>query len=459
MEIEEENYRPAELLVECNDMIQERAKAKGLTLKIHCEEDLPRVLCGDVGRIRQILLNLLTNAVKYTEKGTVSLYLGGERKDGELRLCMRVKDTGIGIAPENLERIFEKFERFDLEKNRTIEGTGLGLSIVKELTERMNGTVEAASTYGEGSEFMVTVPQHIIEETPIGLFDINEQKRHREKRECPNAFLAKNAAILVVDDVQMNLNVFVNLLRDTQIRVDTALSGREALRLVQEYAYDIIFMDHMMPDMDGVETLRAMRKLPHHKNERTPVIMLTANVQYGIGDMYREEGFREYLSKPIRGSMLKERILRYLPKEKVQILKEENESGEVQQESSQADKSPEEKLGEEIPGMDVKAGLLYCGEDPEFYRQMLREYSTNGRIDRLRKDYEEEDWHGYQVEVHALKSTSRTLGIMELGEYAAVQEERVKQGKLEEAGENHEELMKELEKVNRILGSILDEYF
>lgn len=459
VEIEEENYRPAELLVECNDMIQERAKAKGLTLKIHCEEDLPRVLCGDVGRIRQILLNLLTNAVKYTEKGTVSLHLGGERKDGELRLCMRVKDTGIGIAPENLERIFEKFERFDLEKNRTIEGTGLGLSIVKELTERMNGTVEAASTYGEGSEFMVTVPQHIIEETPIGLFDINEQKRHREKRECPNAFLAKNAAILVVDDVQMNLNVFVNLLLDTQIRVDTALSGREALRLVQEYAYDIIFMDHMMPDMDGVETLRTMRKLPHHKNERTPVIMLTANVQYGIGDMYREEGFREYLSKPIRGSMLKERILRYLPKEKVQILKEENESGEVQQESSQADKSPEEKLGEEIPGMDVKAGLLYCGKDPEFYRQMLREYSTNGRIDRLRKDYEEEDWHGYQVEVHALKSTSRTLGIMELGEYAAVQEERVKQGKLEEAGENHEELMKELEKVNRILGSILDEYF
>lgn len=457
VELEEENYRPAELLVECNDMIHERAKAKGLIFRIYCEEELPRVLCGDVGRLRQILVNLLTNAVKYTEKGTVSLYLGGEGKDGEFRLCMRVKDTGIGITPENLEHIFEKFERFDLEKNRTIEGTGLGLSIVKELTERMNGTVEVTSTYGVGSEFTVIIPQHIIEDTPVGVFDINEQKRHREKRECPNAFLARDAAILVVDDVQMNLNVFVNLLRDTQIRVDTALSGREALRLVQEYAYDIIFMDHMMPDMDGLETLRAMKKLPHHKNGRTPVIMLTANVQYGIGDMYREEGFREYLSKPIRGSMLKERILRYLPKEKVRILEEGNELRGIQDGSRKPDKSPEEKLQEKIPGMDIKAGLLYCGEDPEFYRQMLREYSMNGRIDRLRKYYEENNWHSYQVEVHALKSTSRTLGIRELGEHAAVQEERVKQRKLEESCENHEELIRELEDVNRILGGILGE--
>ena len=270
----------------------------------------------------------------------------------------------------------------------------------------------------------------------------------------------------------MNLNVFVNLLKETGIQVDTVASGRKSLELVQEKKYDLIFMDHMMPDMDGIETLRTMRILDRNRNRETPVIMLTANVQSGIGEMYREEGFCEYLSKPIRGSMLKEMILRYLPADKVRIQETEKEQEQpaakekekqpfkiettVEPESgmSEKDGAPEGKLAvlqKRIPGMNIEAGLLYCGEDEEFYRQMLREYSCNGRIDRLRDMYARESFRQYQIEVHALKSTSKTLGLTALGELAAVQEQDLKSGRMEEVRQRHPELIAELQKILDIL--------
>ena len=469
-EIEEQNYRLAELLVECNDLIAERAERKGLDFSIQCQENLPGILLGDVGRIRQIMLNLLTNAVKYTNEGKVELIVQGEEKAERFMLKITVQDTGIGMTQENLGRVFEKFERFDLDKNRSIEGTGLGLSIVKELAERMDGTVGVSSSYGEGSVFTVGLPQKIVDAAPIGAFDIKEQKLHRERRECPNEFVAEDARILVVDDVTMNLNVFVNLLKETGIQVDTVASGRKSLELVQEKKYDLIFMDHMMPDMDGIETLRTMRILDGNRNRETPVIMLTANVQSGIGEMYREEGFCEYLSKPIRGSMLKEMILRYLPADKVRILEpekekeqpaaKENEKQSLETEAKMEAGTPEKDgapegvlavLQKRIPGMNIEAGLLYCGEDEEFYRQMLREYSCNGRIDRLREMYARESFRQYQIEVHALKSTSKTLGLTALGELAAAQEQDLKSGKMEEVCQRHPELIAELQKILDIL--------
>ncbi len=472
-EIEEQNYRLAELLVECNDLIAERAERKGLDFSIQCQENLPSILLGDVGRIRQIMLNLLTNAVKYTNEGKVELIVQGEEKAERFMLKITVQDTGIGMTQENLGRVFEKFERFDLDKNRSIEGTGLGLSIVKELAERMDGTVGVSSSYGEGSVFTVGLPQEIVDAAPIGAFDIKEQKLHRERRECPNEFVAEDARILVVDDVTMNLNVFVNLLKETGIQVDTVASGRKSLELVKEKKYDLIFMDHMMPDMDGIETLRTMRILDGNRNRETPVIMLTANVQSGIGEMYREEGFCEYLSKPIRGSMLKEMILRYLPADKVRILEPEKEkeqpaakenekqpfkietTAEEKADTLEKDGAPEGKLAvlqKRIPGMNIEAGLLYCGEDEEFYRQMLREYSCNGRIDRLREMYARESFRQYQIEVHALKSTSKTLGLTALGELAAAQEQDLKSGRMEEVHKRHPELIAELQKILDILG-------
>lgn len=462
-EIEEQDYRLAELLVECNDLIAERAERKKLDFSIRCQKELPSVLFGDVGRIRQIILNLLTNAVKYTREGKVELAIQGKAADNGFLLEITVRDTGIGMTQENLGRVFEKFERFDLDKNRSIEGTGLGLSIVKELTERMKGTVRVSSSYGEGSVFTVELPQRIVDASPIGAFDIEEQKLRREKRECSDEFVAENASILVVDDVTMNLNVFVNLLRETGIRVDTVTGGRQSLKLVQKRKYDLIFMDHMMPDMDGIETLRAMRILDENLNRETPVIMLTANVQSGIGEMYRDEGFCEYLSKPIRGSMLKKMILRYLPAEKVRLLKPAPGSGGTQE--SLAEEKPREQteteggvpgevliaLQKRIPGMNVEAGLLYCGEDEEFYRQMLREYSCNGRIGRLRELYSREAFTQYQIEVHALKSTSRTLGITSVGDLAAAQEQDLKSGRMEEVRRRHPGLIDELQNILDIL--------
>ena len=320
MEIIPTEYELGSLINDSYNMVAERLGKKGLESEVLCEETLPRILRGDEVRIRQIFTNLLTNAVKYTETGKVTINVKGTMQGDCLQLILQVKDTGIGIKPENLDKLFHKFERLDTSRNYNIEGTGLGLSITHQLVELMHGSIQVQSVYGEGSCFTVTLPQTIVDYTPIGRINDYHAVAMTGYRE---SFRAPQGRILVVDDVEMNLMVIRNLLKRTQLQIDTAMSGQQCLNMVRQKAYDVIFMDHMMPEMDGVQTLEQMKAMPDSLNKDTPVIMLTANALTGMREEYLKLGFRDYLAKPIQGNRLEKLLIKYLPSEKVSIQEDE----------------------------------------------------------------------------------------------------------------------------------------
>lgn len=300
LEIIPVDYEVNSLISDCCNMAACRAKAKELELLVECADNVPMKLCGDETHIRQIIMNLLTNAVKYTEKGTVKLIVSGRFTDGGFVLKVDVSDTGIGIAEENLPQLFTQFQRFDLQRNRNIEGTGLGLSIVKRLCDLMSGTITARSVLGSGSTFTVELPQKVVDSTPCGGVNLNYSAG--AEHEYHHSFEAPEAKILAVDDLPVNLLVIANLLKETRIKIDTAGSGRECLDKCSQQKYDLILMDHMMPEMDGVQTFEKLHGDKSSPNFETPVIMLTANALAGMREQYMDVGFADYVSKPVRGA-------------------------------------------------------------------------------------------------------------------------------------------------------------
>ena len=319
MELVETEYQLGNLLNDVCNMAEFRAGAKNLAFEVYVDESLPACLFGDEVRVRQILTNILGNAVKYTKEGSVKLKLRGdiERWD-KVNLKFTVTDTGIGIREEDLGKLFKKFERVDLGHNNTIEGTGLGLSITKNLLEMMNGSIHVESVYGKGSTFVVTIPQKITDDKALGNFRDAFAKNVREKKGYHESFTAPGARILVVDDTAMNLTVIKGLLRKTKIMVDTATSGAKALEMTMADAYDLILMDQRMPEMDGTETLHAIRAQQDGRNKEVPVICLTADALQGAREHYLAEGFSDYLSKPVDGVQLERMLQDYLPPEKLQ---------------------------------------------------------------------------------------------------------------------------------------------
>ena len=328
-------YELVSVIKDMFNVVRMRAEDKDLRVVLDVDPTLPTVLYGDAIRINQVVTNLLTNAVKYTEAGTVTFTLSKvadgtpedleELKkacpDGKLpaksvRIRVSVKDTGIGIKPEDMERLFDEYERFDEKRNVKIEGTGLGLSITHELLELMGSRLTVESTYGEGSEFGFEIMQGVVDAEPFGDLEerlnkpvVNKKKRIR--------FTAEDARILVVDDTTINLRIFTKLLKNTKIVVDTAESGKEALKLVQEHAYDVIFLDHKMPEMDGPETLRLLNKLENNKSAGAPVISLTASALSNAREEYIRAGFKDYLSKPFRPEELEDMLFYHIPSEKI----------------------------------------------------------------------------------------------------------------------------------------------
>lgn len=320
MEIVEAEYELSSVLHDVMNMIRIKTEEKGLSLKLDLDPNLPEYLYGDEMRLRQILINLLNNAVKYTEKGGIKLRVRGGYAEGDsVMLTCDVIDTGIGIREEEQSKLFEKFQRLDMEQNRTIEGTGLGLSITANLLSMMGGTIEVQSIYGTGSTFTIKLQQRVIRWAPIG--DLEKRYRDSEKNRTQEqeAFTAPDATILVVDDTNMNLTVVRALLKRTLIRIDTALSGAEALKLIRAKQYDLVFLDYRMPEMDGSETLQRIREDRFHPNQDTPVIVLTANALSGAREWFLEEGFQDYLSKPIDTAKMEEVLMHYLPPEKVKV--------------------------------------------------------------------------------------------------------------------------------------------
>lgn len=328
MEILPTQYDLGSVVGDLVHMIRGRAEDKGLRFTLRVDENTPAMLFGDEIRIRQCALNLLTNAVKYTERGSVTLSVGFEACAGDrISLRFTVTDTGIGLKQEDIEKIFSPFSRVEESRNRSIEGTGLGMSITRQLLELMDSRLDVQSVYGEGSTFSFAIEQPVVKWTPIGGFAERleaDRTRHETYRE---SFRAPGARILVVDDMPVNLTVVKGLLKKTRIVVDTAESGEEAVGKAARQQYDVIFIDHMMPRMDGIETLAALRKLPNMA-EHTAFIALTANAVSGAREMYFEAGFSDYLSKPVDSKALEEMLMAHLPPEKLSAEKRPEESGE-----------------------------------------------------------------------------------------------------------------------------------
>ena len=316
MEIIPVQYDISSLIHGLVGMIYGRAEKKGLKVYLHADENIPKILLGDEIRIRQCVLNLLTNAVKYTEKGSVTIEVIYEKKDDtHIMLGFSVKDTGIGMKPEDLENLLNPYQRFDEKRNRFIEGTGLGMSIVSGLLKLMGSRLKAESIYGKGSVMSFAIEQEVVDWEPMGAFGEDFYKPEAENYFYRELFQAPEAKILVIDDTEMNITVIQNLLKKTKMQIDSALSGKEGLALAKKTKYDVMLIDHMMPEMDGVETLVAIRM--NDTNKETPAVALTANAISGAREMYLEAGFDAYLSKPVEGKLLEKLLQDLLPPEKI----------------------------------------------------------------------------------------------------------------------------------------------
>ncbi len=327
MEIIDVSYETGALFSEIVNMIWIKAKEKGLEFRLYVDSSIPSMLCGDEVRIKQILINLLNNAVKYTSEGSVTLSVRCERLTiNRVRIWFTVRDTGQGVKKENIPYIFNAFKRVNEEKNRHIEGTGLGLSIVHQLVELMGGEISVDSVYTKGSTFLVMLEQNIVNDKELGTFTLASRMRSRGGEQYKQSFEAPDAHILVVDDNEMNLMVVKKLLSETKIQLDTALSAKECLRLTQDQHYDAILMDHLMPEMDGIQCFHALRTQPGGLCQDVPVIALTANAGSDNQLLYRKEGFSGYLAKPVSGALLEAAVLSILPKELVKLSEEDIQS-------------------------------------------------------------------------------------------------------------------------------------
>lgn len=313
-------YNLRTLLISTVNLIEKRVSDKNLTLKLDIDKTLPLKLLGDEVRIQQIVTNILTNAVKYTEKGSITLKVFGEKQDNNLSLSIHVIDTGMGIKDEDKAKLFSAFTRLDEKKNQKVEGTGLGLAITFSLVKLMGGEIIFDSVYGEGSTVKINVPQQIVGEETIGDITIDNCTEHSEKKATNDLFKATGCRILVVDDVLVNLKVVTSLLKKTGLAIDTTPSPFKCLEMVKETKYDIILLDHMMPEKDGIEVFKEMKTYGDYINANTPVIMLTANAIMGAKEEYMSFGFSDYVSKPFSAGNLQTTLLKYLPKEKVEIL-------------------------------------------------------------------------------------------------------------------------------------------
>lgn len=328
MSIFEKEYETKELIYSAVNMVFVRMKQKGLKFYVDVDEMLPSVLFGDSKRIRQILINLLTNAVKYTDKGEVALLVDFENVSEEsVKLVVAVSDTGQGIRKENIPYLYDYFHRIDEMRNGKVEGNGLGLSITKQLLELMGGNITVDSIYTKGTTFTISVDQKIVDKNPIGKIDFLSMEKGKNMKYVPG-FRAPEAKILIVDDNEMNLEVEKKLLRDTMVQIHTAVSGSEALELTRQNFYHLIFLDYMMPGLDGTETLQAIRKQENGFCRETPVVCLTGNA-YNDGAKQSGYVFDAFLQKPIRGEQLEAEVLKFLPPTIVEFRKQklQNEEG------------------------------------------------------------------------------------------------------------------------------------
>lgn len=418
----EDHYDLASVVNDLYAMTDARMKEKKLIFRVKINESIPHILMGDEIRLKQIILNLLTNAVKYTEQGEVSLFMDYKKlTENRIALMVRVKDTGIGIKGEDKERLFSPFERLEERRNRGIEGTGLGLSIVLRLLALMDSKLEVESVYGQGSEFSFVIEQEVVDWKGVGSLTQMIEASKSLLKEKRGVLFAPDASVLIVDDNTTNLMVAEGLLKRTQVNIETAQSGEECLKRLAHKKYDIVLLDHRMPGMDGVETLHHIKKL-ENENANTPVIVLTANAMAGAKEEYLQEGFTDFLSKPVNGNKLEAMVKQYLPKELIWHI-------------DKADLKPEE-------------GLKHCGTK-ELYIQTLKDFlkTAPARIEEIKRLFEQQDYDNYTIKVHALKSAARLVGAVTLSEMAAHLEQCGKDGQFAVIQEETEQLLSQYQRI------------
>jgi signal transduction histidine kinase/HPt (histidine-containing phosphotransfer) domain-containing protein/FixJ family two-component response regulator len=438
LEIIPAEYAPASLINDAVNVIQVRLAEKPIRFSADVDGSIPSRLVGDEVRLRQIMLNLLSNAVKYTDKGSVSLTVAAEKQEGgRVWLKIAVADTGKGMKPEDVEMLFGNFVQVDTKKNRGIEGTGLGLAITKKLCEAMGGGIGVESKYGSGSTFTVRVPQGVSAAGPEGLGEAGRAaENHR------GAFTIPSARLLVVDDIAINLKVAEGLLAPYNAAVDSCVSGAEAVEMVKRREYDMVFMDHMMPGMDGVEATAAIRgweaeqKAPGAARPALPVIALTANAVVGMKEMFAAKGFSDFLSKPIDVSKLDEALKRWIPKGKIEEKRAEPKSaGEI-------NKPAASRPLLDIPGIDATRGIAMAGGKEERFRKLLTLFRADAeqRIAALKTSGE--DAAAVAGQAHAIKGVAANIGANEAAAQAARLESACKAGDVGGMKENIDGLVK-----------------
>ena len=477
MELIPTEYKTADLFLDLWNVIYLRAKDKNLTISFTLDETMPGTLYGDDVRVKQIITNVLTNAVKYTFKGGVKLHAAYEKLgEDTVTLIISVQDTGIGIKEEDMGRLFENFRRLDEDKTRNIEGTGLGMSIITMLLKIMCGDIDVESVYQEGSTFTVRIPQKVINNEPVGDFESIRHSYPLTSAKHYGSFEAPEANILVVDDNTLNLVVVTSFLKVTKMNIVTVQSGKKCLELVKNKPFHIIFMDHMMPEMDGVETFHEIKKMKGSPNEKTPVIALTANAIAGVREYFLEEGFTDYLSKPIDSAKLEQMIVTYLPEELVHKKENEAEESKVEENESEENGAEESKVEENESGkneagvskaeesrkengeagesgagdysryleygINIENGIFNVAGKMELYMDIVGIFiEDKGKQDQLRQFITDGNAKDYGTTVHALKGDARMLGAEELGDMAYEHEKQSKAGNMAYVEEHWDELV------------------
>ena len=546
MELVDEEFSIASVVNDVINMSEARRGSKNLKIFVDIDPSIPKRLMGDEARIRQVIVNLMTNASKFTEKGSIRLTVSYSTQDYGINLVVSVADTGIGITEENIEKLFTSFRQVDTKKNRAIEGTGLGLAISKNLVRQMGGFIHVKSKFGEGSEFRFVIPMHVADNSPFvaakdpenihaiacfeeGDFAAEEgrlfvemgrklgvdfqyvdtvaklfehytpqklthiftgsgeyQKNSRlfdtavretevfviqdrvevlslpddiqrvysplyvipvisainhenvvlnlnERRNSDAHFIAPKAKVLIVDDNVINLKVAVGLMQPYSMQVLTAVSGPEAIRMLESRDFDVVFMDHMMPVMDGVEATAIIRSKDDEYYRTLPIVALTANVANDARSMFLSSGFDDFLAKPIELSALDRILKNYIPKEYQQAPVYTDFENRKQPRQPQKDNL-----------LDIATGLSYMGGSEEVYKEALSLYVKIGdeKLALIGSLFEQEDWKNYVIEVHALKSTSLNIGAARLSELARALETAGKAGELDSsASDRNEELL------------------
>lgn len=443
-------YETGKLLSNLINSVNAKMDEKKLRFDIDVDEDIPCTLCGDELRISQAVMNLLTNALKYTNEGSILLKVRGERKS-QKKICLNisVSDTGIGIRKKDQKRLFDSFVRIEEKNHHGTEGAGLGMTITRQIMGLMQGRVEMVSEYGKGSTFTLIFEQNVVENTPIGHFEDWYRTTLNSGRYQEFCYQATNVRILTIDDNEMNLEVIRGLLKNTGAWIDTAFSGEEGIAKAKSTEYDMILLDHMMPKMDGIETLRHLQQIIYIKDEQIPIIALTANADFGDREEYIQKGFTDYIAKPVDFRTLITMLKKYLP-ERIEKCPKIPDKQSI----------CEEYLEEQ--GIHVKESMKYVGDEFEQYIHLLELFSSERGEEKekvLQQAYHEKNWKDYTIYVHGLKNEARTIGADKLADMAYKHEQKSKEGDIAFLLGEYDSLIQEWAKTREIITTYLNTYY